>query len=400
MTEIQVLFVANIVVAFSLSLCIALVAFGRERHLWTWALAYALHGMVHVFLGLRGLIPDFFSVILANVFIAVMVALYTEGIFRFEKLRPPRLLIWWTTPAIALIFWYYIDDFDMRLLIGAALWTYQTAFLVLTIAKSFNGRGGVEGRGKWILILAATLMTVMFTVRTVFVLNGDGSMVTITSSNAVQSFTFLVGIVSVILFAIGPLVMYKERAEQEYLTLAQQDPLTQLGNRRVLDGALVDAFKRSSESQEYGAMLMLDLNNFKPLNDQYGHSVGDQLLIEVAYRLKESVKLGDTVVRLGGDEFVILLPDLGTSTVTARDNAEVVAKRILSEIAKPYNLLSVLSDSAQASINYGCTASVGAALYCGNTIGRSELLERADIAMYKAKEAGASQLVFYSDDTA
>ena len=393
--DIQTLFLVNIALGFALAVCVLAVAIGRNQQLYIWALAFGMHGLSYILISLRGVIPDVFSVILANLLISSMLAIFTEGIYRFEERRAPRLLIWWPALLTVIIFWIYIDNFNMRVIIGAAFSIYQTGFLVWSIARDFNER---KGQGKWIIILAAIITTAMFVFRAGVALSGGNVLTAITSSSLVQSVTFLGAMIALIMFAFGLLVIYMERAEQVSLSMALHDPLTQLGNRRVLDKALTSAMS-SGKEKSLSALVMLDLDRFKLLNDTYGHAMGDQLLIEVAYRVKESVKAEDTVVRLGGDEFVVLVAELGSDLSSARFKAATVANRILQQVAKPYHLLVQLENQPLSTLKHECTCSIGVSLFRGNSTSREILMERADVAMYKAKQLGRNQVVFDESET-
>lgn len=350
----------------------------------------------YILISLRGQIPDLFSIILANLLISSMLAIFTEGLYRFSEIRPPRLLIWWPALFTVVTFWFYIENFEMRVIIGAALSVYQTGLLVWSIARDFHER---SGQGKWIIIIAAGISTAMFVFRAGVAATGDSLLLDIASSSPVQSITFVGAIVGLIMFAFGLLVIYMEKAEQVGLSLALNDPLTQLGNRRVLDIALNYAMSRG-KVKTVSALIMLDLDKFKTLNDSYGHALGDQLLIEVAYRIKESVKAEDTVVRLGGDEFVILVIDIGNDLIGARNNAATVANRILQQVAKPYHLLAQLENRSMSPLKYECTCSIGVNLFQGNSTSREIIMERADVAMYKAKQEGRNRVVFAEGEAA
>lgn len=394
--DIPTLFIVNIALGFTLALCVLVVAIGRNKQLYLWATAFGIHGLSYILISLRGQIPDLFSIILANLLISSMLAIFTEGIYRLGERRPPRLLIWWPAALTVISFWFYIDDFKSRVIIGAAFSVYQTGFLMWAIAHDFHEK---SGQGKWIIVIAATITTAMFVFRAGVVMKDDNLMLAISSSSAVQSITFIGAMIGLIMFAIGLLVAYMERAEQTVLSLALFDPLTQLGNRRVLEKELNHAMSRGREKQ-VSALIMLDLDYFKTLNDTYGHAIGDQLLIEVAYRVKESVKAEDTVVRLGGDEFVVLIADLGTDLTGVRTKAATVANRILQQVAKPYHLMVQLENKPLSTLRHECTCSIGVSLFQGDATSREIIMERADVAMYKAKQQGRNQVVFAEAEAA
>lgn len=183
----------------------------------------------------------------------------------------------------------------------------------------------------------------------------------------------------------------RREAEEQIRKLAYFDPLTDLPNRRLLMDRLGQALIASKRSQEYGALLMLDLDNFKQLNDSQGHDVGDQLLVEVARRLSGNVRQEDTVSRLGGDEYVLILEGLGAEENAARRQAEQVAEKIRLALKQPYALAGV-------GLPYPCSASIGVSLFHSHQESIEALFKQADIALYLAKGAGRNTVRFYTPD--
>lgn len=178
----------------------------------------------------------------------------------------------------------------------------------------------------------------------------------------------------------------RKEAEDKIEQLAFYDPLTGLPNRRLMNDRLKHCFASGSREQKYGALLFIDLDNFKILNDTKGHNVGDQLLIMVADRLRCSVREGDTVARLGGDEFVIILENLNTHAEHAATMAEAIGEKCLLALNQPYLLLKQ---------EYIGSASIGVSLFKNQELSAEELLRRADAAMYQAKNTGRNTLRFY-----
>ena len=179
--------------------------------------------------------------------------------------------------------------------------------------------------------------------------------------------------------------------------LAFFDFLTNLPNRRLLLDRLAQALASSARHGRYGAVILLDMDDFKTLNDTLGHDVGDQFLVEVANRLRAIVREGDTVARLGGDEFILIVKDLGEDA-TAAMRAESVAVKILHAVSQPYQLnLSGLEGTKGpgSERSYSCTSSIGITLFHDNSIPAEELLKRADTSMYQAKAAGRNTLRFF-----
>ncbi len=178
----------------------------------------------------------------------------------------------------------------------------------------------------------------------------------------------------------------RKAAEDEIRSLAFFDPLTRLPNRRLLLNRLHHALAASHRSQRQGALLFIDLDNFKTLNDTLGHDKGDLLLQQVAERLASSVREGDTVARLGGDEFVVMLEDLNPNVGDAAAQAETVGEKILSVLNRKYRL---------AGHEYHSTPSIGVTLFGSRQETMDELMKQADLAMYQAKAAGRNALRFF-----
>lgn len=190
-------------------------------------------------------------------------------------------------------------------------------------------------------------------------------------------------------------VTERKQMEEQVRQLAFYDALTGLPNRRLLNDRLTQALALSKRSQHYGALMFIDLDNFKPLNDQHGHSVGDLLLIEVARRLTCGIREVDTVARFGGDEFVVMLSELEAAADEATAHAAQVAEKILETLAAPY-LLPLTEQADQPVITHHCTASIGVTLI-HHSVSREESIRQADLAMYRAKESGRNQICFYAD---
>jgi len=190
----------------------------------------------------------------------------------------------------------------------------------------------------------------------------------------------------------------RKAIEDRVRQLAFFDALTELPNRRLLTDRLTQILLANKRSGHFGAVLFMDLDNFKPLNDTHGHAVGDLLLIEVARRLKTNVREVDTVARLGGDEFVVLLSELNHTLEASQAQAMAIADKIRRAIAEVY-LLSRSSDhsgSASQPVEHHCTASIGVAVFDPSQTDQENILHHADEAMYRAKETGRNQVVLFS----
>ncbi|MBI5924761.1 MAG: diguanylate cyclase [Aquabacterium sp.] len=180
----------------------------------------------------------------------------------------------------------------------------------------------------------------------------------------------------------------RKQMEERVRQLAYQDALTMLPNRRLLMDRLGLAMARHKRSGQYAALIFLDLDNFKPLNDLHGHDAGDMLLIEVAQRLKHCVREADTVARFGGDEFVVVLSDLGLDRSHAMTHGLGVADKILSSLTQVYRLAVPTASGLSKLIEHHGSASLGLVLFHGEPGTEDECLKRADAAMYQAKQSG------------
>ncbi|AFM11480.1 diguanylate cyclase/phosphodiesterase with PAS/PAC sensor(s) [Turneriella parva DSM 21527] len=181
----------------------------------------------------------------------------------------------------------------------------------------------------------------------------------------------------------------RKAAEEQVENLAFYDPLTALPNRRLLLDRLEQARALSTRTGQHGALLFIDLDHFKNLNDTKGHEAGDQLLIEHARRLTLCVREGDTVARLGGDEFIVILGELPAQAEKAAEEAADLCQRILQKLSEPVTL------TFRTMTDYENTCSIGVAMFSGHIVSVDELLRRADMAMYQAKADGRNLFRFF-----
>ena len=189
--------------------------------------------------------------------------------------------------------------------------------------------------------------------------------------------------------AVGRDITQRKTAEDMIRHLALYDPLTDLPNRQLLMDRLHKALYQSARSGQHGALMFIDLDNFKILNDTLGHHVGDQLLQLVAIRLKSSVRKTDTVARLGGDEFVVMVDDLSTDPATAMEKSRALVDKVLSTLREPFQI---------AGHQHYATTSIGVAAFVGQQSDVAELLKQADIAMYQAKALGRNTVCFFDPE--
>ena len=189
--------------------------------------------------------------------------------------------------------------------------------------------------------------------------------------------------------AVGRDITQRKTAEDMIRHLAFYDPLTDLPNRQLLLDRLQKALSQSTRTGQYGALMFIDLDNFKILNDTLGHHIGDKLLQQVAQRLTKSVRKTDTVARLGGDEFVVMVDDLSTDPDTAASKSRALSEKVLNVLREPFQI---------AGHQHFATPSIGVTTFSGTQNDVSELLKQADLAMYQAKGSGRNTLCYFDPE--
>lgn len=188
------------------------------------------------------------------------------------------------------------------------------------------------------------------------------------------------------IWVIKPFVIARDEALAQISHLAHVDPLTQLANRRLLSRHLEKTVAGIVRHKIYGALLLLDLDGFKPINDVHGHDAGDAVLVEIAKRMQSITRTEDVVARLGGDEFVVLISHLDVDERIAHDKASRIAKKLIGLVNKPF-------DFNGETLHVG--ASIGIRLLGFEELDAETAIRDADIAMYRAKQAGKGRAVFF-----
>lgn len=193
-------------------------------------------------------------------------------------------------------------------------------------------------------------------------------------------------------------ITQRKKMENQVRSLAFCDALTQLPNRRLLSERLSHALATCRRSGNFGAVMFLDLDNFKPLNDHFGHSMGDLLLIEAARRLTTCMREIDTVARFGGDEFVVVVEELAPDRLEAERLAAHLAEKMRASLSEPYTLSKLNADGKAQSVTHHCTTSIGVAMITHNEDSPDDLVKWADAAMYQAKNNGRNQIKFFEPE--
>lgn len=240
------------------------------------------------------------------------------------------------------------------------------------------------------------------TVRIIGIISASGFFILAIQSKASLQLTFFqdaaLNIFSLVILAtpviyfwvIKPFVKAHNQAIDQIQQLSWIDPLTQLANRRLILRHMEKTLSSAVRHKVYGAVMMIDLDDFKPINDTHGHEAGDAILTEVAKRLVSITRTEDIIGRLGGDEFIVILGDLNTDKQHALDRAELVADRLIQVISKPLDFngkqLKVSASIGIRFLDYEKTATV------------DQLFSNADSAMYLAKNRGKGNAAFFQEE--
>lgn len=187
-----------------------------------------------------------------------------------------------------------------------------------------------------------------------------------------------------------------KEAEAAIRNIAYMDSLTNLPNRRLFSDRLIQGMANSKRGDSFGAVMFLDMDNFKSLNDAWGHEAGDALLIEVAKRIKDCLREIDTVARFGGDEFVILLNDLSRDRPEANSQARLIAEKVRVALSAPYRLILKPDENESNVVEYRCTSSIGVVLFAGHDMEANEIFRHADSSMYLSKRSGGNSVHVYT----
>lgn len=214
------------------------------------------------------------------------------------------------------------------------------------------------------------------------------------SSAAVTAFhlSYIVSTLATIFFIVWLGEYVTETNEIELDQLSGTDALTQLPNRRALKRKLAWTMSMSKRSKTFSALLLIDLDNFKTLNDTHGHDAGDAILIETAHRLLETVREIDFVARQGGDEFIVVLNQLGSDRQSTIDAALVVATKIHAALDMPFPYSIKHHGKADEKAEHHCGSCVGVTVFDGYERTQEEIIKRADVAMYAAKTSGRNSV--------
>jgi len=362
----------------TLTLSVGLVARAQLRDgMAFWAAGLACNTAGYVLFMLRGQISDVLSIVLANVFVASVYALFTEGVFQFQKRKPRRWLIWLPVLVTALLFAALIPWQAARMVVGSLIFSAQSAAIVVSL---WQRRTSTVGAGQYFMVAGFLTMVVGFGAQLVGTLLRKDEVTSIMTPHLAQTVIFVVAAISVLLVSLGLVVMTKERADERNRNLAMRDELTGLINRRSLLESLAQHLSTAKRHGQALSLLMIDIDFFKRVNDNHGHLSGDKVLKALADVIAQRTRIQDQLGRLGGEEFLVILPN------TTVDGAWQLAQTLRQSVAAtPFQVMS--GESIAVTVSLGlCALSQFADPQCDDLIGA------ADQALYRAKAAGRNRV--------
>lgn len=386
-TMLAMIIVSSLMMAASM----AVVGWGRRRDgLGRWSAALLVNAIGHLLLMLRGLVPDAVSVVLGNcllssVFVGLIAAIYQ---FQGRAVRWPLLL---APPALVTVFVaVFVDHFAARVSFVGLVIGVQA---VWALAVALERHHASVGRGKWLLVAGLGIEAAVLAGRALLALSSSAVATDILQGSALQTVTFMGTFSIVLISSMGFVFMARDRADESNRVMAAIDPLTGVANRRSLIAALNRDVSRAVRTREPIALMMVDIDHFKRVNDRFGHPVGDQVLRSVVDVLSRRVRAQDLVGRYGGEEFMVVLPD------TTLQGAEQLARQLCGAVEEsrcrvhPEGAQDGAADAVGGGTSIAVTVSIG--VFGGRLeLGDSwdMLIAAADRALYEAKANGRNRV--------
>ena len=368
------------IIASSLMMAVsmAVVGWGRRRDgLGRWAAALLVNAIGHLLIMLRGLIPDLLSIVLGNLMLSSVFVGMIAAVYQFQG-RPVRWALLLAPPLLVLVFVsVFIDNFPARVSFVGLVIGLQAVWALLA---ALSHRHATVGRGQWLLVAGLSLEAVVLGGRALVAISTHTEATNILQSSALQTLTFLATFSVVLISSVG--FVFMSRAHENNRVLAALDPLTGVANRRSLIAALDRDVARAQRMREPMALMMVDIDHFKDVNDQYGHPAGDRVLCSVVNVLRQRVRAQDLVGRYGGEEFMVLLPDTGLTG----------AEQLARELCKAVEESRCPADGVPGP---GIAVTVSIGVFGGRLESGDSwdmLIAAADRALYQAKNNGRNRV--------
>ncbi len=380
--HIPTLFLVIMALSATLAISVGIAARTQLREgMAYWALGLLAHTMAYLLFAMRGQISDWLSVVLGNVLLSSVFALFAEGVFQFQRRRPPRWLLWSPVFLVPVLFSVLLQWYLARVVAGVLIFVFQSLVVVAAVLQK---RKETVGAGQYFLVTGFLLLIAMMLLQGVGVVLHRDEIKSVLSPHWLPSLVFLVSALCTVVVSLGLILMAKERADERNRGLAMRDELTGLINRRSLLEALAQQLAVARRHGQPLALLMIDIDFFKLVNDTHGHLSGDKVLKGVAQAIAARTRAQDLPGRLGGEEFLVILPN--TNVQGAVQLAE-----ILRQAVETTKFQSVSGEPIAITISIGvCEQSQFTAPQC------DDMVSAADQAMYLAKQNGRNRVEVFS----
>ncbi len=358
----------------------AVVGWGRRREgLSHWAAGLLINALGHMLILLRGQIPDVLSIVGGNLLLTCVLVVMIAAIYRFQG-RPQPWPLLAATPLLAMgCVVVFVDNYPARVVVMGMVIGLQA---VWALVAALEQRHSTVGRGQWLLVAGLGTEALVLGGRAVLALSANEAATSILQSSTLQTLTFMSTFAVVLVSSMGFVFMSRDRADESNRVMAALDPLTGVANRRSLIAALDRDVARAVRMREPIALMMVDIDHFKDVNDQYGHPAGDQVLCNVVQVLRQRVRAQDLVGRYGGEEFMVVLPDTGLA------GAEQLARELCKAV-------EVSRCQVEGLEGHGISVTVSIGLFGGRLESGDSwdmLIAAADRALYQAKENGRNRV--------
>jgi diguanylate cyclase (GGDEF)-like protein len=386
--DLRTLSVNTTLVSLSFGICLILYAnnYAQFKGIKTLGYAFIVSCSGFLLIVLRNYIPDFLSIIMSNVLLVLSMGLIHLGLavfyeFNVKPIKQLHFVMLISMLMSSLFFTFVENDTNIRIVIISLILSIQCLFIMLSllIAHQLN-----HHKANLMMAIAYLLFGIFFTLR-VLVTISEKPLVDFMNAGLLHSLSIIVYQFIVIITSFGLVWVVGHKIQNRLKNEATHDPLTGVFNRRALEEILSVEHSRSLRNQSPLSVVMLDIDYFKHLNDRYGHSVGDQVLVLIAGILVKNTRDYDSVARFGGEEFIILLPS------TQADKAKKVAEKLRAKIEQ-HNYSVENKQKIEITASFGVTSCDLAEEAWLN------VLERCDKALYLAKESGRNKVIVCNDD--
>ena len=337
-----------------------------------WGVALCAHAGGYILLALRGMVPDFISIVLANVFISISYSIFLFAVHIFLGTRASAKSIYWGPPCfLAIAITLVLNNVGARVAIGHLVFLAQGLVVVIRLLRH---RYDFSLRGRNLLLFGLTTATLVTLWKAGVALAAPETLGTFYNPTPVQTLMYLAAFISVMIVSSGFSLMAKERSDAFLHTVAVQDRLTGCWNRVRIEEIIRQELERLKRYGHPASILMLDLDNFKQVNDRHGHMIGDAVLRDFGSMLRHTIRATDVAGRWGGEEFIVVMP------FSSFSDAVRIAERIRQALER-----QKFPQGVEVTTSIGISG-------CRSADSWESWLCRADAALYKAKTSGRNQV--------